>query len=627
VALFAITALVLFAGGSPARADDPGTAHLWAVTRSADGHLHVLRGRRAAIAAMNARLGWPGDQVLSTEEDETVHAAVSNDPLRPQQWALNVLPFEATWAVTGGVGVTVAVLDSGVEASHQDLVGSVVRGEDLADDQSRVDSAGSGMVDPDGHGTFVAGVIAAHANNGVGVTGAAPGARVMSIRVLDANGTGVASNVAEGIIWAADHGARVLNLSLGGGPSAGMEEAMQYANSKGDVVIAAGGNAYLHGNQPTYPAAYPEAVAVAAVDEHLQRAVFSSTGSYIDLAAPGVDVLSTYGGAKPNDYEWIDGTSAAAPFVSAAAALVISENSSLNAVRVAQILETTANDLGVPGRDDSYGYGLVNPRAAVISASPSLNTGTKGNGYWIVTADGGVRTFGNAGFYGSEAGKPHAMIVAGARTADGKGYWLAAANGAVYSFGDARNYGGMAGTHLNGAIVAMAAMPDGRGYILLGTDGGIFNFGSSRFYGSTGSWRLNAPVLDMTITATGRGYWLVAADGGVFTFGDAKFYGSTGSLHLNAPVKSMTAMATGRGYWLVASDGGIFAFHAPFQGSLPGVRGIQSLVGLSLIRVRALPSSDGYYILGQDGMVYAFDQAKWYGSAPGTWAVDLMQTP
>jgi hypothetical protein len=624
--LLALTSVAPLTVGMPAHAVGPSTAHLWSVTRSADGHLHVVRGRAAAIAAMNARLGRPGDQVLSTEEDEPVQATVSNDPLRPLQWALNAVAFEATWAVTRG-SVTVAVIDSGIEASHQDLAGSVVPGEDLADDQASVDSASTGMVDPDGHGTHVAGVIAAHANNGIGVTGAAPDAHVMPVRVLDANGTGVASNVADGIIWAADHGARVMNLSLGGGPSAGMEEAIQYANSKGAVVVAAGGNSYQSGNLPTYPAAYTEAVAVAAVDENLQRAAFSTTGAYIDLSAPGVNVLSTFGGSKPNDYERMSGTSMATPFVSAAAALLLSEKRSLSADRVAQILETTADDLGAPGRDNSYGYGLVNPRAAVIAALPSLNNGTNGNGYWVVTADGGVRTFGNAHFYGSEADKPHAQIVAGARTPDGRGYWLAAADGAVYSFGDARYYGGMAGQHLNGSIVGMAAMPDGQGYILLGRDGGIFNFGSSRFYGSTGSWRLNAPVLDMTITATGHGYWLVAADGGIFSFGDAKFYGSTGSMRLNAPVRSMTATANGSGYWMVASDGGIFAFHAPFEGSLPGVRGLQSLTGAANIRVRALPTNDGYYILAQDGTVYAFGHAKWYGSAPGTWAVDLMQTP
>ncbi len=622
-----VATIALFAVGTAAQADDPSTAHLWSLTRSADGHLHVVRGRQAAIATMNARLGLGGDQVLSTEEDEPVHATMSNDPLRPQQWALNAVPFEATWAVTRGSGVTVAVIDTGIEASHQDLAGSVVPGEDLADDQASVDPSGTGMVDPDGHGTHVAGVIAAHANNGIGVTGAAPLARVMPVRVLDANGTGVASNVAEGIIWAADHGARVMNLSLGGGPSDGMEQAIQYANSKGAVVVAAGGNSYQQGNQPTYPAAYPEAIAVAAVDEHLQRAAFSNTGSYIDVAAPGVDILSTYGGSKPNDYEWMDGTSMATPFVSAEAALLVAENSSLSAARVAQIIETTAIDLGAPGRDDWYGYGFLNPRGAVIAASPALSSGTKGNGYWVVTSDGGVRTFGNARFYGSEAGQSHAPIVAGARTPDGNGYWLAAADGAVYSFGDAHYYGGMAGHHLNGSIVGMASMPDGHGYILLGSDGGIFNFGDSRFYGSTGGWRLNAPVLDMTITASGHGYWFVAADGGVFTFGDAKFHGSTGSMHLNSPVRSMTAMATGSGYWMVASDGGIFAFNAPFEGSLPGVRGIQSLVGGSLIRMRALPSNDGYYILGRDGTVYAFGQAKWYGSAPGASAVDLMQTP
>ncbi len=621
-ALVCMAALV--AGGTPARADDSATARLWVVTRAADGRMQVVRGLRAAIARMDVQLGRTETQVLSTEEDQPVTQL--GDPMRSQQWALDQTSFEAAWPSETGSGVTVAVVDTGVLGSHEDLAGAMVPGTDLASDAHSVDPAGTGMVDPGGHGTHVAGIIGARANNNLGIAGGAPSVKIMPVRVLAANGTGVASDVAEGIIWAADHGARVINLSLGGGPSAGMQTAMQYAHDKRAVVLAAAGNAYQQGNAPTYPAAYPEAIAVAAVNQSLGHASFSNTGSYVDVAAPGDTILSTYG-SSPHQYAWMSGTSMATPYASAAAALIVGADPSLSAGDVRHFLQTKARDLGAPGRDDTFGYGLVNPRAAVAAALPGLHNGTKGKGYWIISADGRVRTFGGATFHGDLAHTPHsASIVAGARTPTGRGYWLVGSDGAVYSFGDAQFHGSMSGRQLNGQIVGMAATPSGRGYILLGQDGGIFSFGDATFHGSTGGMRLNAPVLDMTITRNGHGYWFVAADGGVFAFGNAQFHGSTGNMQLAAPVRSMTAAASGTGYWMVASDGGIFAFNVPFRGSLPGMRSAGATYAPT-VRMRALKTSDGYYMLGQNGAVYAFGSAKYYGSATGTWAVDLMLTP
>ncbi|HYL52800.1 MAG TPA: S8 family serine peptidase [Acidimicrobiia bacterium] len=609
----------LLAGGTPARADDAATARLWAVTRAGDGRLHVVRGMRAAIARMDVQLGRTDTQVLSTEDDRPVSEL--GDPLRPQQWALDQTSFELAWPTVSGSGVTVAVVDTGVLAAHEDLAGAVVAGTDLASDAHSVDPFGTGMVDPAGHGTHVAGIIGARVNNGRGIAGAAPNVKILPVRVLDAHGTGVASNVAEGIIWAADHGARVINLSLGGGPSPGMETAMQYANGKGAVVLAAAGNSYQSGNAPTYPAAYPEAIAVASVNQSLSHSSFSNTGSYVDIAAPGEMILSTYSGST-HDYEWMSGTSMATPYASAAAALIVGTNPSLSAADIERALESTARDLGAPGRDDTFGYGLIDPRAAVATLQPRSNNGTQGNGYWIVTADGSVRTFGSATFYGDLTHVAHSQpIVAGARTPTGRGYWLVGADGAIYTFGDAQFHGSMYGRHLDGHIVGMAATPSGRGYVLLGQDGGIFTFGDAEFHGSTGGWKLVAPVLDMTMTQDGHGYWFVAADGGVFSFGDAHFHGSTGGMHLWAPVRSMTAAANGAGYWMVAADGGIFAFNVPFLGSFPGQRSVPT------VRMRALKTSGGYYMLGANGAVYAFGAAKYFGSATGTWAVDLMLTP
>jgi subtilisin family serine protease len=624
-ALFTATALIGAATPSPAA--DPATDHLYAIVRTPDGGLEVVSGVPALVAQADAALGRDTGEVVAMGQSQEVHAL--GDPRRWEQWALDRTSYEATWPNSSGFGITVAVVDSGVSAGHQDLVGKVLNGVDYAADESTYDPAGLGRVDPSGHGTHVAGIIAANYNNNVGVTGAAPNVKILPVRVLSAGGGGSTAAVAAGIIWAADHGARVINLSVGGpGADEGMHDAVKYAVSKKVVVVGAGGNNRLTTNYPVYPGAFPEAIAVASVDSNLKHSAFSVTGGQIDIAAPGESVLSTYGASIPNDYAYMSGTSMASPYVAAAAALVLSENSALSPSRVASILKTTAIDLGAPGRDDDFGAGLVNPKSAVVAASPLLNGGTKGNGYWIVGVDGSVHTYGTAKFYGDLRSKRFgSMIVAGARTPDGKGYWLAAANGAVYTFGNAEYHGGKNGQPLNAPIVGMAPTPSGHGYVLLAKDGGIFTFGDANFYGSTGNKRLNAPVLDMTLTTKGRGYYFVAGDGGVFTFGDAKFRGSTGNIRLNEPVRSMTTAADGSGYWMVARDGGIFAYGVPYKGSLPAVRQQLDLPQSSTVRMRALTTKDGYYMLQTNGTVYAFGAAKNYGSASGVLAVDLMLAP
>ena len=610
---------------------------LWGIVRTPDGHEHVVRGLAAAEAIRDNELGRTSTRVMSFERDEPVHLLWTNDPYRPQQWALNEVSYEQSWPISTGAGVTVAVIDTGVLGTHQDLIGSVVPGVDYASDAATVDPAGNGEVDPGGHGTHVAGIIAAHANNGVGIAGAAPGAKIMPIRVLDASGSGSTSAVADGIIYAADHGARVINLSLGGpGVSPTMETAMQYALSKQVVVFAAAGNSYTDGSPATYPAAYPEAIAVGAVDSTLHHAYFSNADPYVGVVAPGAGIWSLWGQGT-RQYADMDGTSMATPYAAATAALVLGENPHLSAQQLTNVIEGTATPLGAPSASDPchpaprncYGHGLVNPRAALLAASPlRINQGTKGNGYWVVTATGRVQAFGKAHFFGDLRGVHlSAPIVASARTPSGNGYWLAGSDGAVYAFGDAHYLGSMQGHRLNDPIVGMAAMPKGEGYVLLGRDGGIFTFGTAGFYGSTGNIHLNAPVLDLTMTADGLGYWFVAADGGVFSYGDARFHGSTASIKLVRPVRSMSASRNGSGYWMVADDGGIFAFDVPFEGSLPTVRALFGLPYVTSVRMRSLPSNDGYYILGVDGTVSAFGNAKFWGSGNAGWSVDLMQMP
>ncbi|HEY5015074.1 MAG TPA: S8 family serine peptidase [Acidimicrobiia bacterium] len=573
--------------------------------------VHFEAADGLAAQSLQARGALQGEVV---SVDSAVHALDLGDPYRAGQWALPAVGYPDAWATTKGAGVTVAVVDSGVTASHEDLTGSVLSGTDY------VSPGGNGWNDQFWHGTFVAGLIAAHLGNGRGIAGAAPSVRILPVRVLDGGGSGSSSNVAAGIIYSADHGARVINVSLGGtAADPGVHLAVQYAVSKGAVVVAAAGNAGESGSPRVYPAAFPEVIAVGAIDSHDQHAAFSNVGDYVDVVAPGVGVMSTYN-ATTHSYAVGEGTSFSAPYVSAEVALILATNPKLDPPSVRHVVEITARDLGAPGRDNTYGYGLASTRSLLRANTADAN---EGFGYWVVSADGAVRALGAAHFYGDILHRTSAPIVASARTPSGHGYWLAAADGSIFAFGDAHFYGSMHGRALNSPIVGMAATPSGHGYFLLGRDGGIFTFGDAAFHGSTGGRHLNAPVLDMTATPSGHGYWMVAADGGIFTFGDAAFHGSTGALHLNSPATSMTAANVGSGYWIVARDGGIFTFGVPFEGSVVSL-GISSVVG---VRIRSMPSGRGYLVLSREGGVYSFGSARFFGSAtvsPAGPAVDLM---
>jgi hypothetical protein len=237
-------------------------------------------------------------------------------------------------------------------------------------------------------------------------------------------------------------------------------------------------------------------------------------------------------------------------------------------------------------------------------------------GYWLEASDGGIFTFGHAGFAGSTGGtllnKP---VVGMAPTADDRGYWLVASDGGIFTFGDAAFYGSTGALTLNKPIVGMAATPSGFGYWLVASDGGIFSFGDAAFYGSTGAIRLNRPIVGMAATP-GGGYWLVAADGGIFSFGDAAFHGSTGAIRLNRPIVGMAATPSGHGYWLVAGDGGIFTFgDAGFHGSTGAIRLNRPIVGMA-----STPSGHGYWLVAGDGGIFTFGDAAFYGS---TGAINL----
>lgn len=285
---------------------------------------------------------------------------VPNDTLYGQyQWNLPEIATERGWNVTRGKqDIVVAVVDTGVQLDHPDLKGRLVKGTNIVDPSAQPE-------DDVGHGTHVAGIIAAEVNNNEGVAGMTWYTKVMPVKALDNSGAGTTYSVAEGIIWAADHGANVINLSLGNYAEAQfLHDAIKYAHDKGVLVVAASGNDNT--DRPGYPAAYPEVVAVGATGSDELRAPYSNYGDYIDVAAPGTSIASTYPGSR---YAALSGTSMATPHVSALASLMLAANGGLTNDRVADLLGKTARDLGAAGKDAEFGYGQIDVRAAVEAAA------------------------------------------------------------------------------------------------------------------------------------------------------------------------------------------------------------------------------------------------------------------
>ncbi|MEU1620427.1 type VII secretion-associated serine protease mycosin [Streptomyces sp. NPDC005722] len=306
------------------------------------------------------------------------------DAVRDADWALDALHAQEAWQRTKGEGVTVAVLDTGVDATHPDLSGQVLEGKDMVGFGARRGDAAWAR-----HGTGMAGIIAGHGHGPGGtdgVLGIAPEARILPVRVILEDKdpqrkkarTTRGSALADGIRWAADHGADVINLSLGDDsrtahPEAQEDDAIQYALRKGVVVVASAGNGGEQGNRASYPAAYPGVIAVAAVDRYGSRAAFSTRRWYATVAAPGVDVVI----ADPNRryYEgW--GTSTASAYVSGTAALVRSAYPRLSPAQVKRLLADTARSTPSGGRDDAVGHGLVDPAAALKAAAKLKPEGT-----------------------------------------------------------------------------------------------------------------------------------------------------------------------------------------------------------------------------------------------------------
>lgn len=276
-----------------------------------------------------------------------------------------VRSVEARAEVDGPLAdVVVAVLDTGV-APHAELTAALLPGRNFTTSPGGSTDA----TDRQGHGTHVAGTIAADADTYV--EGVAHGVRILPVKVLGDDGGGYSDWVANGIVWAADNGADVINLSLGGPTRSSVQTAaIDYARSRGVTVIAAAGNANT--SAPLYPAADPGVIAVSAVDSARAKASFSNFGAYVDVAAPGVDIASTY---LNQQWAGLSGTSMASPHVAGVAALVEAAAPGLTPDQVERVLTASGTDLGTTGRDDYYGHGLVDAVRSVQAANTLADTG------------------------------------------------------------------------------------------------------------------------------------------------------------------------------------------------------------------------------------------------------------
>lgn len=269
-----------------------------------------------------------------------------DDPKFKHQYGLKKPDFDDAWNRTRGLHTRVAIVDSGADLKHPDLRKKAVAQRDFVNNDDTVE-------DLFGHGTHVAGIAAARTDNGTGVAGGCPYCRLIIAKALDKDGVGYDSDIANAIMWSADQGAKAINLSLGNpAPDSILKQAIDYATSKGAVVIAAAGNNEADGSD--YPAAYGNVIAVAATGPNDGRDNSYDHGDYIDVSAPGLDIISTVPGGG---YAYYSGTSMATAHVTALAGLLAAQGRGPKAIRH-RIMRTTV-DLGPAGRDPYYGTGRI----------------------------------------------------------------------------------------------------------------------------------------------------------------------------------------------------------------------------------------------------------------------------
>jgi hypothetical protein len=286
--------------------------------------------------------------------------SLPNDPYYAFQWGFRMVGADLMRDKVEPAKIariTIAVIDTGVNSNHEDLKNNIVPGYNFVDNNTNT-------MDRFGHGTHVAGIAAGLTNNGVGIAGIAGGSKIMPIKVLDDNGDGNDADIIKGIQYATDHGAQVINLSLGGPDlSNAMQDVITYAIKRGVNVVTAAGNE----NGPIEtPGNCQGVITVGAIGRDRKRASYSNFGPKLDVIAPGTDILSTYiDGTGPSGYTYFSGTSMATPFVSGVVAMLKAANPDLSPAAITDIIHRSATDLGAPGFDNYYGYGLVNAVKAV----------------------------------------------------------------------------------------------------------------------------------------------------------------------------------------------------------------------------------------------------------------------
>lgn len=255
-----------------------------------------------------------------------------NDPMFDQLWGMTKIQAPQAWDTTAGDGsVLVAVIDTGVDYDHPDLKGQVLKGPDTG-------NRDADPMDDQGHGTHVAGTIAATGDNGTGVVGVAYKTKVLAVKVLGSDGSGDTASIAEGVLKAQQLGARVINMSLGGPENSRvLRDAIDQVTAKGTLCVVAAGNENTA--SPTYPAAYGSVLSVGATDRNDKRSPFSNYGTYVDIAAPGSEILSS----TEKSYQKHDGTSMASPHAAGVAALLLAQNPSLTPAQLKAVMESTGD--------------------------------------------------------------------------------------------------------------------------------------------------------------------------------------------------------------------------------------------------------------------------------------------
>lgn len=289
-----------------------------------------------------------------------------NDPgyVEDHQWSLDKIGANIAWEFSTGEEIIVAVIDSGIDPNHPDLVGRVVTGYNFYDNTTDT-------TDLCGHGTHVSGIIAGATNNAIGMAGVAHQAKIMPLKVIGDDCLGNYSRLMQAIIYAVDHGVRILSITSGGGyDHNGLHDAIKYAESKGVLVVVAAGN---RGNDlPFYPGSFAESFTTAGTDQNDHQYVNSNYGQQIDMSAPATTIYSAYYNATDGStYAYMSGTSMAAPHVAAVAALILAVDPKLPLDALKNALIDSAADLGEPGWDPIFGWGRLTAWRAVAAVSPA----------------------------------------------------------------------------------------------------------------------------------------------------------------------------------------------------------------------------------------------------------------